>query len=85
MTVYNKFIKIKGNGAKALGYLTPRLYQLVWSKNTLKTFGFLYIIARLKGYTIWWITNKKDFDLAIKNLNELKNARILDYEVCERL
>ena len=47
-----KFIAIKGAEGAKTGYFVPHLYQLVWSKTTLKYFGLRYVLARLKGWTI---------------------------------
>ncbi len=44
-----KFIAIKGAEGAKTGYFVPHLYQLVWSKTTLKYFGLRYVLARLKA------------------------------------
>ncbi|WP_294837444.1 hypothetical protein [uncultured Eubacterium sp.] len=76
-----KFIAIKGVEGARTGYLVPRLYQLVWSKDVLKIFGLRYIIFRLKGWTIWWVENEISYLNAISRLEELKKTRLFTYKV----
>lgn len=40
-----KFIAIKGAEGAKTGYFVPHLYQLVWSKTTLKYFGLRYVFG----------------------------------------
>ena len=80
MGIY-KFIKILGPEGARTGYFVPRMYQLVWSWHTVKTFGFSYVKERLQGYTIWYVTNEEDYVQAIEVLEELKKTRIFDYRV----
>lgn len=76
-----KFIVIKGVEGARTGYFVPRLYQLVWSKDVLKTFGLRYIMLRLKGWTIWWVENEISYLNAISRLEELKATRLFTYKV----
>lgn len=78
-----KFIAIKGAEGAKTGYFVPHLYQLVWSKTTLKYFGLRYVLARLKGWTIWWTGGESNYSNAIKVLNELKKTRIFTYKILE--
>ena len=78
-----KFIAIKGAEGAKTGYFVPHLYQLVWSKTTLKYFGLRYVLARLKGWTIWWTEGESNYSNAIKVLNELKKTRIFTYKILE--
>jgi len=82
ITMY-KFIAIKGAEGAKTGYFVPRLYQLVLTKMTLKVFGLRYVIARLKGWTIWWTNSDRDYSNAIKTLDELKKTRIFTYKILE--
>lgn len=76
-----KFIAIKGVEGARTGYFVPGLYQLVWSKDVLKTFGLKYVIARLKGWTIWWVENEITYLNAMDRLEELKRTRLFTYKV----
>ncbi len=82
ITVY-KFIAIKGAEGAKTGYFVPHLYQLVLTKITLKVFGLRYVMARLKGWTIWWTETDRDYANAIKVLDELKKTRIFTYKILE--
>lgn len=81
-----KFIRIKdrpGEGYCNTGYFVPRLYQIVGLRIGLKIFGLRYIKYRLDGWTIWRVENEKDYNVAIKTLNELKKTRLFTYEVSD--
>lgn len=80
ITVY-KFIAIKGVEGAKTGYFVPHLYQLVLTKATLKVFGLRYVMARLKGWTIWWTNNDSDYSNAIRVLDKLRKTRIFTYKV----
>lgn len=80
MKIY-KFIKIRGREGANTGYFVPHLYQLVCSRSVLRAFGLPYIKDRLGGWTVWFVTSKEDYDLAIETLNELKKTRMFDYKV----
>lgn len=80
---FYKFIKIRGVEGARTGYFVPRLYQLVCCWNVLRAFGLSYVLARLAGWTIWWVDNEDDYLRAVKTLDELKNTRLFDYEVIE--
>lgn len=79
--MFYKFIKIRGSESGKLGYYIPRMYKLCWSFTVLKMFGFSYIKERLTGWTIWWVSNEKDYNNAIKTLKELKKTHEFDYMV----
>ena len=74
-------IKIRGAEAARTGYFVPRLYQVGWSRITLKIFGFQYVKDRLAGWTIWWVSNEYDLEQAIETLDKLKKTRIFEYKV----
>ena len=77
------FIRLKGaEGNARTGYLVPRMYQLVTCWSVLKQFGFSYIKERLRGNTIWWVSNEEDFLNALNTLNKLKKTRTFDYDIC---
>lgn len=78
-----KFILIKGAEGAKTGFFVPRLYQLTLSKMVLKVFGLRYLLIRLKGWTIWWVENDRDYSNAIKTLDELKKTRIFTYKTLE--
>lgn len=80
---YYKFIKIKGAESSNTGYFVPRLYQLPFSWRELKLFGLQFVKERLRGWTIWWVSNEEDYIQAVKALYELKRTRIFDFKVSE--
>lgn len=76
-----KFIRIKGERAKTIGYFVPRLYRIDFHWWTLKRYGFPYLRDRLSGWYIWWVDNEEDLKRAVEGLNELKKTNIFKYEV----
>lgn len=76
-----KFIRIKGERAKIIGFFVPRLHRLDFDWWTWKRLGFPYLRDRLSGWSIWWVDNEEDLKRAIEGLNELKKTNIFTYEV----
>lgn len=84
MAIY-KFIKTKGTCrcTKGIGYFVPRMYGFPFILRELKEFGFRFVKERLKGWTIWYVTNEEDYINAIKTLDELKKTHLFTYKVSE--
>lgn len=75
--------KRKDNFEWVEGYYVPRLYRLTFYLRELKEVGFLFVKERLKGYSIWYVTNEEDYIRAVETLNELKKTRLFDFKVSE--
>ena len=80
MEVY-RFIAFKGNDSKKLGYRIPRLYPLFFRISELKQVGFWLVKERLKGWTIWFVTNDEDYKVAKEAIKELKKSHKFDFKV----
>lgn len=80
MSIY-KFIAIKGKEGRMTGYYVPRLYGLSFSFRELRQIGLTFAKERIKGWSIWYVTNEEDYIRAIKTLDELKKTRLFDYKV----
>ena len=76
-----RFIKIRGQKAKTVGYYAPRLYKLGWSWNIVRCLGINYVLDRLAGWTVCWVTNEYDCKTAINILNDLQKTYSFEYKV----
>lgn len=79
----HKFIRIKGERAKTIGFYVPRLYHLNFDWWTLRRFGLRYLRDRLSGWHIWWVENEEDLKTALDGLHELQKTNIFKIQVSE--
>lgn len=80
---FYRFIKVKsvGDVSKYIGYSIPRMYRLDFDWRELKLFRFQFVKERMNGWTIWWVENENDYQIAITKLNELNNVLPITYKV----
>lgn len=78
---FYKFIKIKGMDGNRVGHMVPNLYKLHFCWRELRNVGLRFVKERLTGCSIWYVTNKTDYQQAINTLNELKKTHIFKYKV----
>lgn len=81
---FYKIIKIKGPDGAYTGYFVKKMYKLPFVWNELKVVGLKFVKERLRGWTMWYVTNEADYENAVKRLDELRKTRLFEYKVLVR-